>query len=819
MEVCAAGIFSTSHNGRTSCVGFSGRGAALGRPTRGLLSVLSGYVLILVLALCTTVAAELVEVKVLADFSSDDPLRGWELRQVKAESGVRQGRAVRLRYPAWEWWRGEWPAAILEIGQGMFDAADWSSYDRLVFEVHSENDLPAPLKLRLDDREERRVVRLFNIPPEQTYTCQLAIAELTAQINTSQIVYFDLYMSQPATDYSLVLESIRLEADELKFEEAELSADPFGGGKVRARIRLNRPARCEVRVLDETGEIAASYEEHAARLEWLWEGGKPGEYQVEVRAEDTAWHAGEVVRDLGSFAVLPADERPERVVWTEPTTRKVMLHSRPRIDREFFTWDDVEAGRGPAVRIDMVQNEWAGAQVVFLGRRDSLRFRFAVEELRHVESDSVFPLESSAVYQVGYVLTENPQLYAVDFNGWWPDPLLPAEEMRSEPGECMPVWISLKSEATTEPGIYRGRLGIWREGRRAGSLPLEVRVYDVALPDSTTVRTAFSLYDDMLTRVYGEVPGDLYRKYQEFIADHRLNVDHLYRSTLPRIEDLEHFAGRDRLNAFNLLYVRAGEDYDRRRLQEIAAVLDPFVEELRRRGLADRAYIYGFDEVEIDQFDEMKRVFGFLKERYPDVKTATTARDPGLGMKTDLDEVVDIWIPLTAVYDRQTANAARARGDEVWWYICISPPHPFANWFVEYPAIEARLLWWMTYRQGVTGFLYYTMNRWPNQKTVMRVDGRNRTNWNPASYETANGDGSLFYAGPDGPITTIRMENVRDGIEDYELLRLLDGDSARALCDRLIRSLVDYSRDAKEFRRVRTELLERLEARQIVDGR
>jgi hypothetical protein len=34
----------------------------------------------------------------------------------------------------------------------------------------------------------------------------------------------------------------------------------------------------------------------------------------------------------------------------------------------------------------------------------------------------------------------------------------------------------------------------------------------------------------------------------------------------------------------------------------------------------------------------------------------------------------------------------------------------------------------------------------------------------------ANGDGSTFCAGPDGPVTTIRYENIRDGLEDYEYL-------------------------------------------------
>ncbi len=38
----------------------------------------------------------------------------------------------------------------------------------------------------------------------------------------------------------------------------------------------------------------------------------------------------------------------------------------------------------------------------------------------------------------------------------------------------------------------------------------------------------------------------------------------------------------------------------------------------------------------------------------------------------------------------------------------------------------------------------------------------------------ADGDGSLTCAGPEGPLPTIRMENIRDGLEDYEYLKLLE---------------------------------------------
>ncbi len=49
------------------------------------------------------------------------------------------------------------------------------------------------------------------------------------------------------------------------------------------------------------------------------------------------------------------------------------------------------------------------------------------------------------------------------------------------------------------------------------------------------------------------------------------------------------------------------------------------------------------------------------------------------------------------------------------------------------------------------------------------------TDWFPGAGKSrdgvyANGDGSIFCAGPDGPVSTIRFENIRDGLEDYEYL-------------------------------------------------
>jgi hypothetical protein len=49
------------------------------------------------------------------------------------------------------------------------------------------------------------------------------------------------------------------------------------------------------------------------------------------------------------------------------------------------------------------------------------------------------------------------------------------------------------------------------------------------------------------------------------------------------------------------------------------------------------------------------------------------------------------------------------------------------------------------------------------------------TNWNPRSYGDYNGDGSLFCSGPGGkPVPTIRLENYRDGMEDFAYAKILE---------------------------------------------
>ena len=131
---------------------------------------------------------------------------------------------------------------------------------------------------------------------------------------------------------------------------------------------------------------------------------------------------------------------------------------------------------------------------------------------------------------------------------------------------------------------------------------------------------------------------------------------------------------------------------------------------------------------------------------------------------------MDAFCPLTPSFDPAKAAKARAAGKQVWWYICCGPHHPHANMFIEYPAIEGRLLMGaMTAKQRPDGFLYYQISIWNSRQPITSGPF---TDWDPRSWTTYHGDGSWTCVGPDGtPLPTIRLENFRDGLEDYAYVR------------------------------------------------
>ena len=105
---------------------------------------------------------------------------------------------------------------------------------------------------------------------------------------------------------------------------------------------------------------------------------------------------------------------------------------------------------------------------------------------------------------------------------------------------------------------------------------------------------------------------------------------------------------------------------------------------------------------------------------------------------------------------------------ELWWYTCVSPQFPFPNLFVNYQGVMTRVIWWQQFMYDVDGYLYWEVTAdWDDIYTKRYSE-----------VFPTNGDGTLIYLGEkfgfSGPVPSWRLIQVRDGFDDFDMLRMAE---------------------------------------------
>ena len=493
---------------------------------------------------------------------------------------------------------------------------------------------------------------------------------------------------------------------------------------------------------------------------------------------------------------------------------------------------------GTPARLSLARNEKESVQVVVVAHGAGLRqVRVSATDLTG-PAGAVIGREHVRLNPVDFVKTAWPR-YAVEYAGWWPDPLMDNAPFDVPMGALRPVWVTVYAPPGIPAGVYRGSIRIAPENARPSAVPLEVRVRDFDLPKAPAQRTAFALFQNELAAWYGRPVSDgMRREWYAFMLDYRLNPTNIYSKTPQPERDLMEFCVERGLNSFTLACTwHKYEDSEPGR--ELAALIEDWQAYLKPRGWWDMTYIYGFDECPRDKFGEMRETYGWLKRRFPDLRRMTTVMP-----HPELKGYVDIWVPLTSHYDHGQAEEYRRDGDEVWTYVCCHPFHPWPNFFIDYPAIDPRIIFWQNWKYNVPGFLYYAVNLWetnrdpgqgPDDPLIRRMmeSGKRwpEIPWNTFTCASFNGDGQLLYPGPQGqPLASIRLASIRDGIDDYDYFAILksltdraerSGKAPPALLKRaraalgvrpeVAASMTEYTRDPRVLLAARAELAELIE--------
>ncbi len=201
-----------------------------------------------------------------------------------------------------------------------------------------------------------------------------------------------------------------------------------------------------------------------------------------------------------------------------------------------------------------------------------------------------------------------------------------------------------------------------------------------------------------------------------------------------------------------------------------------------------------------------KDVVKQVKNIYPEIKImeATNDRDGIAG-------AIDIWCPLINDF-QENESFFRDReklGEKVLVYTCLIPGGKWLNRTLDMEKLRQVYFGWGAAYYNTGGYLHWGLNQYhadPFEQSVIHhsAPGASANNFLPA------GDTHIVYPGKNGPLSSVRFESHRMGIEDYDLLQMLktkDLKEYNKLINKLFRSYTDYNLSISNYRKTKKKLL------------
>ncbi|RJP19005.1 MAG: DUF4091 domain-containing protein [Candidatus Omnitrophota bacterium] len=426
--------------------------------------------------------------------------------------------------------------------------------------------------------------------------------------------------------------------------------------------------------------------------------------------------------------------------------------------------------------------------------------------------------------------------------GWYPDPLVPFlnpytgepvkgprwTERNLEGGRFggggfdlwenhhQPLWIDIHVPENAKTGVYKGSIRVSARNSRPVEMPIRLTVWDFTLPDGPTHENHFggfgyvARYHDLKTD--SKEYESLEEKYIAMMAAHRLNPP-LPSRFHPAIDEDGSIQATDsfdrQLSEFVQKYHMTNIEIPRAPFRDVINAdrekaihyYRSWYAYLQKKGWEKRAYLYMLDEPnDADAYERVRQLGAMVHEADARIRCLVVEQpylqDPNWG---PLDDAIDIWCPLFGFIHQPSIEQVQDQGDEVWSYSALvqSAPryHPdYDNvkndnppyWQIDFPVTAYRIAPWLNRRYNVTGLLYWSTVFWLSPK---------RNPWDDPGFRIRfNGDGFLFYpgneAGIDGPIASIRLKNLRDGMEDYEYFTILEQKGGNEIVNAIVREAV-----------------------------
>ena len=375
-------------------------------------------------------------------------------------------------------------------------------------------------------------------------------------------------------------------------------------------------------------------------------------------------------------------------------------------------------------------------------------------------------------------------------------------QMTIEGRTMRPIWITVDVPRNAFPGEYTGEIFVRSGSGEDQILSLTVEVLEHTVPAPENWKFHLDLWQNCVsvnryhkTSLWSDAHFEVLAEYFKILADAGQKVctavinhggqsfDDWYESMIvwskrtdgtwsydytvfDKFVNMMASVGIDRqINCYSMYPWGATRYFDEKSGQWVSIKPEPGTQEfadfwrpflldfrnhLKEKGWFEKTAIAMDEKLE----PIMAGVVSFIKETTPDFKIALA----GGYIPSLQEDIYDLSIFVGHPTTAENVQKRVAQGKPTTFYTsCSWPEHP--NQFTFSPPAESALIGWFAYSQGYTGFLRWAFNIW-----VKNVLKDTRCASAPA------GDQHMIYP---GPRNSVRMARLREGIQDYEKIRVI----------------------------------------------
>ncbi len=470
-----------------------------------------------------------------------------------------------------------------------------------------------------------------------------------------------------------------------------------------------------------------------------------------------------------------------------------------------YLWDK----SSDTVTISGARNEYVSFQIVIEARSAVLNNVTVL--FSDLSGPSAIPKTNIDLFKEHYVNVYKKSDWPLPSTGTgeYPDALIPFETPKygapfSIPkGRNQAVWVDLYIPKDALSGEYKGTFDVTVNETVEKSIKIELVVWDFTLPEGNNL-IAWSNYEN-IDHSYGIGNGSKeYRDVEESIwkisHEHRLNALLRHAHIRPMVNFNEYGALQmdyrpyaDRLGRYLdggifkdglspdifLLPLSGGTEY---RWPQQGPIHDPdatfsyackdFAAYFREMGWADmleKSYVYLTDEPEPDMIEKVIHDAQIVHEADKELKTmAALFKAFNKDTVDRLAGSIDMWLVDASYYDSKLLLPRKELGEKIGFYQQSEPWCGNEN--LDTDGLALRTWPWIAWKYNVDCIYLYHMTFW-----TWREDGKSI--WEKPHNQTwSNSQGVLLYPGhyigQQAVVGSIRLKQVRRGMQDYEYMYL-----------------------------------------------